>query len=52
MLLAAGTPGFGFRSGQVWAVHTAWSGNHATFAEQGLTGSRLLGAESCCCPAR
>jgi alpha-galactosidase len=43
LLLAAGTPGFGFRSGQVWAVHTAWSGNHATFAEQGLTGSRLIG---------
>jgi len=43
VLLAAGTPGFGFRSGEVWAVHTAWSGNHATFAELGLTGSRLLG---------
>ncbi|MEO5852941.1 MAG: glycoside hydrolase family 36 N-terminal domain-containing protein, partial [Nocardioides sp.] len=27
-LMAAGTPGFGFRHGQVWAVHTAWSGNH------------------------
>jgi alpha-galactosidase len=43
VLLAAGTPGFGFRSGEVWAVHTAWSGNHATFAELGLTGSRILG---------
>jgi alpha-galactosidase len=43
VLLAAGTPGFGFNSGEVWAVHTAWSGNHATFAEQGLTGSRVLG---------
>lgn len=43
MLLAAGTPGFGFRSGEVWAVHTAWSGNHATFAELGLTGARILG---------
>jgi alpha-galactosidase len=42
-LLAAGTPGFGFRSGQVWGVHTAWSGNHATFAELGLTGVRVLG---------
>lgn len=42
-LLAAGTAGFGFRSGEVWAVHTAWSGNHATFAELGLTGSRVLG---------
>src|SRR5690606_27389330 len=24
-LLVAGTPGFGFRSGEVWAVHVAWS---------------------------
>lgn len=44
ILLAAGTPGFGFRSGEVWAVHTAWSGNHSTFAELGLTGARVLGA--------
>jgi alpha-galactosidase len=43
LLLAAGTPGFGYRSGEVWAVHTAWSGNHATFAELGLAGVRLLG---------
>ncbi len=43
VLLAAGTPGFSFRSGEVWAVHTAWSGNHATFAELGLTGARVLG---------
>lgn len=43
VLLAAGTPGFTFRSGEVWAVHTAWSGNHATFAELGLTGTRVLG---------
>ncbi|MEW1681719.1 alpha-galactosidase [Streptomyces sp. NPDC093594] len=42
-LLTAGTPGFGFRHGEVWAVHTAWSGNHATFAELGLNGVRLLG---------
>jgi len=43
VLLAAGTPGFNFRSGQVWAVHTAWSGNHATYAELGLSGIRMLG---------
>jgi len=43
VLLAAGRPGFGYRSGEVWAVHTAWSGNHATFAELGLAGVRLLG---------
>lgn len=44
LLLAAGTPGFGFRTGEVWAIHNAWSGNHVTFAERGLTGVRLLGA--------
>lgn len=43
LLLVAGVPGFGFRHGEVWAVHTAWSGNHATFAELGLTGVRVLG---------
>ena len=42
-LMAAGTPGFGFRRGEVWAVHTAWSGNHATYAEQVLSGVRVLG---------
>ena len=33
-LLIAGTPGFGFRHGQVWGVHTAWSGNHVQHAER------------------
>jgi alpha-galactosidase len=42
-LLVAGTPGFSSRRGEVWAVHTAWSGNHATFAESALTGVRVLG---------
>ena len=26
-LTVAGTPAFGFRSGELWAVHLAWSGN-------------------------
>ncbi|WP_458782252.1 alpha-galactosidase [Arthrobacter sp. D3-16] len=43
ILLIAGTPGFTFQTGEVWAVHTAWSGNHATFAELGLRGNRILG---------
>jgi alpha-galactosidase len=42
-LLHAGTAGFGFATGQVWAVHTAWSGNHTHYAEQVFTGERLLG---------
>ncbi len=28
LLLVAGTSGFGFRSGEVWGLHVAWSGNH------------------------
>jgi alpha-galactosidase len=43
LLLAAGTPGFGFRSGEVWAVHTAWSGNHRTYAERLPSGRAVLG---------
>lgn len=34
LLLVAGTAGFGFRQGEVWAVHVAWSGNHETFVER------------------
>ncbi|AXK34872.1 alpha-galactosidase [Streptomyces armeniacus] len=43
LILAAGTPGFGFRSGEVWAVHVAWSGNHQTYAERNSTGAAVLG---------
>ncbi len=42
-LMAAGTPGFGFRHGEVWAVHAAWSGNHSAYAERALSGVRVLG---------
>lgn len=42
MLLAAGTPGFGFAAGEVWAVHTAWSGNHRTMAERTPNGHAVL----------
>lgn len=43
-LLAAGTQGFGNRGGDVWAVHTAWSGNHRTFAERTFHSVALLGS--------
>ncbi|RVX42037.1 alpha-galactosidase [Nonomuraea polychroma] len=33
-LLVAGTDGFGFRGGEVWAVHAGWSGNHVHYAER------------------
>ena len=42
-LLHAGTPGFGFASGHVYAVHTAFSGNHTHYAERLFTGDRVLG---------
>ncbi|WP_407670164.1 alpha-galactosidase [Nonomuraea solani] len=41
-LLVAGTEGFGFRGGEVWAVHTGWSGNHAHYAERLQEGAALL----------
>jgi alpha-galactosidase len=43
LILAAGTAGFGFREGEVWAVHAAWSGNHVTYAERLSTGAAVLG---------
>ena len=43
-VLVAGTPGFGNRAGEVWGVHTAWSGNHRTFAERTFHAVSLLGS--------
>jgi alpha-galactosidase len=43
LVLAAGTAGFDTRSGEVWAVHVAWSGNHVTYAERLSTGEAVLG---------
>lgn len=43
-LLAAGTHGFGFRHGEVWAFHLAWSGDQTTRAESHPTGHALLAA--------
>lgn len=34
LVLTVGTPGFGFREGEVWGVHTAWSGDHVHLAER------------------
>ena len=43
LLIVAGTPGFGFGHGEVWGVHTAWSGNPTTYAERTPEGECLLG---------
>ncbi len=42
-LLAAGTSGFAYRSGEVWATHVAWSGNVRHLAERGDDGARTVG---------
>ncbi|GAB2686213.1 alpha-galactosidase [Thalassiella azotivora] len=34
LLLCAGTPGFGFGAGEVWAAHLAWSGDHEHLVER------------------
>lgn len=41
-VMCAGEPGFGFRSGRVWGVHVAYSGNQVIVAEHSTTGWRLL----------
>ena len=43
LVLNAGTPGFGFAQGEVWGIHTAWSGNHVHQLERLLSGVQLLG---------
>jgi alpha-galactosidase len=43
-LLVAGTEGFGFRGGEVWAVHAGWSGDHVHYAERQGEGQAVLAA--------
>ncbi|TFC50287.1 MULTISPECIES: alpha-galactosidase [unclassified Cryobacterium] len=43
-LTVAGTPGFGFRRGEVWAVHLAHSGDKVVWAERSALGYAALGA--------
>jgi alpha-galactosidase len=43
LMMVAGEAGFGFRRGQVWALHPAWSGNHRLLAERSVDGAALLG---------
>ncbi|MUL40040.1 alpha-galactosidase [Streptomonospora sp. PA3] len=51
LLAAAGTSGFGFRSGEVWAAHVAWSGDQEYLVERlpegaGAHSAVLGGAEA------
>ncbi len=42
LVMTAGTAGLGFRSGEAWGVHVAWSGNHVVRAERTAEGARVL----------
>jgi len=42
-LFVAGTPGFGFRHGEVWGVHVGWSGNHLHVAQRLHDADAVLG---------
>jgi alpha-galactosidase len=44
LLLVAGTAGFSFRSGEVWGIHLAWSGNSFWRADRPPDGPASLGA--------
>ena len=41
-LMHVGTPGFNFRSGEVWALHTATSASHRHLVERTSNGETLL----------
>ena len=42
LLLIAGSTQFGFRSGEVWGVHIAWSGNYRVYAERLPSGAAAV----------
>jgi alpha-galactosidase len=44
LVLAVGTPGFGFRTGEVWGVHLGWSGDAVHWAERNADGHAGVGA--------
>ncbi|NKX94167.1 alpha-galactosidase [Sanguibacter hominis ATCC BAA-789] len=43
-LMVLGTPDFGFRRGEVWSAHLAWSGDKRLWTESSALGVRSLGA--------
>ena len=44
LALCVGRPGYGFRHGQVWAIHLGWSGDSRVFAERSPGLRAQLGA--------
>ena len=49
-LTVAGTAGFGFRHGEVWALHVATSGDHEVVAESASSGHASLAAAELLAP--
>ncbi|WP_197676424.1 alpha-galactosidase [Nakamurella panacisegetis] len=45
-----GTDGFGNRTGTLWSVHLAWSGDQATWSEAIPDGTRVIGAAELLAP--
>ncbi|MCY7403780.1 MAG: alpha-galactosidase [Cryobacterium sp.] len=43
-LTVAGSIGFGFRAGEVWATHLAWSGDKRSWAEKSSLGASTVGS--------
>ena len=43
LLVVAGTAGFGFGTGEVWAAHVAWSGDHVHTVEKLQEGRTAIG---------
>jgi alpha-galactosidase len=50
LVLAAGTPGFANRSGEVWAVHLGWSGDSTLWAERTSAVPPVLGTAELLAP--
>jgi alpha-galactosidase len=42
-VLSVGVPGFGFRHGDVWGAHVAFSGDHRHYAERLSSGRQVIG---------
>ncbi|MBE1523363.1 alpha-galactosidase [Nesterenkonia lutea] len=49
-VLTVGEPGFGFAEGEVWGLHTGFSGNHRTWAERLFDGQQVLGGSELLLP--
>lgn len=43
-VMHVGTPGFGFRHGEIWATHLAWSGNNRYYVEKLVQGFQVMAA--------